>query len=146
MADRDDVLTAFKAAHPDGHIIVTGRPGARYLMSIEATLTTFMADGEPDTPDFMNVFAQALRTGRFVGIVTVLVDLIRFTGAVDWGAVKALHDRIDWKAVGILKIAYLVRDMHFAPFAKIAGAIISEGEHVVFDDKRLALAWLAATV
>lgn len=144
MTDQDAVLAAFEASHPEGFTIVAGRPGARYLMNIEKKLLTFMVDGEPESRDFTDAFAQAFSCGRLDTGCAVLIDLVRFTGAVDWGAVKALHDTVNRQAWGIKKVAYLVRDMQFAPLAKIAGAIFAEMEHVVFDDKNKALAWLSA--
>lgn len=144
MTGQDTILAAFAAAHPDGHMVVTGRPGARYLMGFQGSLTTFLIDGEPDTKDFTELFDRVFADRLFAGVSTVLIDLIAFTGAVDWGAVKALHDRTACHALRLKKIAYLVRDVQFAPLAKIAGAIFAETEHVAFIDRQEALAWLSA--
>jgi|GEM_PF-5899426 hypothetical protein len=144
MALSDEFLDSFTAAHSDSCVIVKGRPGARYLMSIARAMTILVIDGEPEAADFTAVFAEARRTKPFVDRVAILIDLNGFTGTVDWSAVKALHDAVDWRDVSRLKIAYWVRDMQYAPLAKIAGAIFPEAEHVVFEDKRLALAWLSS--
>lgn len=145
MTDQDELYAAFAAAHPNGQIFAFGRMGARYLISIEPGRTIFMVDGEPETRDFMAVFQMAIDADLFKGQVAVLVDLIRFTGGVDWAAVKAVHEMIDWRQVRRLRIAYLVRDAHFAPLAKIAGVIFPESRHQVFEDEGAALAWLAAS-
>jgi hypothetical protein len=141
----DDITVAFTNAHERGRIFVHGNPGARYLVSLEPGWMHFLVDGEPSTRDFNDSFAEVIGSGLLTGKYGVLIDLVRFTGEVDWGAVNDLHNAIDWSKIDNLHVAYLVRDLQFAPLAKIASAIFLEARHKVFTLEAEALNWLRAS-
>jgi hypothetical protein len=138
----DAVREAFLEKHKNTHILERGRQGARYLMSVGPGWIFFLAEGEPDTPNFNAIFADALDFGRVRGDIAMLVDLGHFTGNVDWPAVQQLRDGIDWNSVTRLRIAYVVRNQEFAALVKIASVIFADAHHSVFRDEAAAVNWL----
>jgi hypothetical protein len=141
----DTMRQRFIEAHKTAQIIERGRRGARYLMSVEPGWVFFLADGEPNTPDFSDIFGAAMATGHLRGTLAVLLNLSAFTGNVDWDTIKALYASIDWHGIDSLHIAYVVRNQEFATLTKIAGVIFGSAQHRAFIDEAAAIAWLHET-
>ncbi len=138
----DEIRAAFTAAHAGGRLISYGRPGARFLLSIEPGWIFLLADGEPESKDFTAAFADAKASGLIRGDLSVLVDLSIFYGAVNWSTVNELHDAIDWSVLGKVNVAYVVLEKGFALLAKISSVIFRAATHRVFDSEKNAVAWL----
>jgi hypothetical protein len=138
----DEIYAAFAAAHAGGRLTTYGRPGARFLLSIEPGWLFLLADGEPEAKDFTSIFADAKATGLIRGNLSILVDLSIFYGAVNWSTVNELHDAVDWTAIEKINVAYVALEKGFALLAKIASVIFRAATHRVFDNEKNAVAWL----
>ena len=101
-------------------------------------------EGEPRGDDLRGCFERALATGAITTSMRTLVDLLRFTGAVDWPAIHAIKDMAVWGTDGQSRVAYLTRDMMFAVLLRALVDFFPKTRHRFFHDRDQALAWLRA--
>ena len=96
--------------------------------------------------DFLACFRQALDAGVVELSIPTLVDLTRFTGAVDWAAIRAVRDMAAWGrgAKRKSRVAYVVRDDQSAALVKIVAALFPRSRHRPFYNLEHALFWLSS--
>jgi hypothetical protein len=142
-APQDDVFVAFAEAGGEGIVVARGYPGARFMMKLTPNRLYIMADGEPPGKILIDTFAEAVATGALMSRST-LIDLTRFTGSVDWEAVRIVRDMTPRGIESASKVAYVVRNRLFIKLIKIATAIFPKMHHKAFDSRAEAVAWLDA--
>ena len=138
---KDEVLTAFAEAGGAGIIIARGAPGARFMMKLTPMRLYVLADGEPRSKSLIDVLAEAVATGKLKSSST-LVDLTRFTGSVDWEAVKTMRDMSPRGIEDASSVAYVVRNKLFVKLTKILGVMFPKIRHEAFTSRAEAVAWL----
>lgn len=94
--------------------------------------------------DLMKAFKRGLDAGLVGTSMPALVDLARFTGAVDWAAIRAVREMVPWGrgAKGKSRVAYVIRDGQFAALIKIVAVLFPRSTHRVFYKLEDAVAWL----
>lgn len=142
MPDSYDVAAAFRRAHPKAHLFVRGRPNARVYLAVEPRRLHVVFDGEPDGACLIGVFTEAREAGLFTNDMWALVDISRFTGAIDWKAIAAIGDIMPKGGEGTNRNAYIVRDSITAAMTKISAALFVHTEHKAFRDEAEAREWL----
>jgi hypothetical protein len=142
-APQDEVYAAFVEAGGEGIVVARGYPGARLMMKLTPNRLYILADGEPPGKILTDTFAEAVATGALKSRST-LIDLTRFTGAVDWEAVMILRDMTPRGKESASNAAYVVRNRLFVKLIKIATAIFPKVHHKAFDSRAEAVAWLDA--
>lgn len=138
----DHVLTSIAQDHPNGHIIVQGHVGARYIVSVDPEWIYLRAEGEPAASDLLAAFECVRQVHPLRDEQSLLFDAREFTGTIDWDAVSELHNLIDWKLLRRFSIAHLVRDSGFALIVKIIEVLFPEANHKIFRDEGSAQTWL----
>ena len=142
-APQDEAYAAFVEAGGEGIVVARGYPGARFMMKLTPHRLYVLADGEPPGKILIDTFADAIATGALKSRST-LIDLTRFTGSVDWEAVRVLRDMTPRGKESASNVAYVVRNRLFIKLIKIATAIFPKMRHKAFDSHAEAVAWLDA--
>jgi len=138
---QDEIYEALVRTDGEGLVIAHGVPGARFLFKIVPKRLYILADGEPRGEHLLDCFREAMATG-LLARVAVLVDLRRFTGSVDWDAVRKLREMAPPFDNNEAYVAYVVRDDLFGKLIKIAAAMFPNLGHKVFYDPAEAAIWL----
>ena len=142
-APQDEAYAAFTEASGEGIIVARGYPGARFMMKLTPNRLYILADGEPPGKILIDTFAEVMATGVSNSRST-LIDLTRFTGSVDWEAVRTLRDMTPRGKESASNVAYVVRNKLFVKLIKIATAIFPKIRHEAFSSRAEAVAWLDA--
>jgi hypothetical protein len=103
-----------------------------------------LVENEATGDNLVICFTRGLGRGVVDLASPALVDLTRFTGAVDWAAIRAVKDMAVWGrgARRKTRVAYLVRDGQFAALVKIIAALFPRSSHRAFYRLDEAVAWL----
>jgi hypothetical protein len=73
----------------------------------------------------------------------VLIDVTRFVGTIDWGAVHALREMNLWDPGGdAARVAFLVRSNAFESLVTLAAALFPRAALRLCTEGEPALAWL----
>jgi hypothetical protein len=142
LPDSDAVPAAFRRAHPKAHLFVRGTPGASIWLAVEPRRLHVVFDGEPDGACLTGVFAEARDAGLLTNDMWALVDITRFTGAIDWKAISALGEIMPKGGDTINRNAYIVRDGITAAMTKISAALFTRTQHQPFSNEAEAREWL----
>ena len=142
-ASQDEVYTAFVEADGEGIVVAHGYPGARFMMKLTPMRLYVLVDGEPAGKTLIDTFGEAIATGKLKSRST-LIDLTRFTGSVDWDAVRTLRDMTPHGIESASSVAYVVRNRLFIKLIKIAKVIFPKMRHEAFSSRAEAAAWLDA--
>ncbi len=121
-------------------------PFGGVFLKIRGHILWVVVDGEASGEDLTNCFTKALDAGWLMLSMPALIDVTRFTGAVDWAAIRAVSEMAAWgrSRSHELRVAYLVRDDGFGALVKIVSALFPWSEHRAFVDLPDALGWLHA--
>jgi len=106
-----------------------------------------LIEKEASPEALISCFKQGLQSGWMKLSMPTLVDLTRFTGAVDWGAVRAIAKMARWGSdkSEVSRVAYLVRDGQFNALVKIVSALFPLSSHRPFSNLEHALTWLSVS-
>jgi hypothetical protein len=106
-----------------------------------------LVEKEASANELISCFQQGLQAGWMKLSMPTLVDLMRFTGAVDWGAVRAISKMARWGSDKreVSRVAYLVRDGQFNALVKIVSALFPLSSHRPFSNPEHALTWLSVS-
>ena len=106
-----------------------------------------LVEKEASAADLMTCLKRALQAGWMKLSMPTLVDLTRFTGAVDWATIREISKMARWgsDASEVSRVAYLVRDGQFNVLVKIVSALFPLSSHRPFSSPAHALTWLSAT-
>lgn len=90
----------------------------------EDNMLWILVEKEAEADELVSCFKEALQAGWMKLSMSTLVDLTRFTGAVDWGAVRTIGKMARWRTdkSEVSRVAYLVRDGQFHALVKIVSA------------------------
>ncbi len=113
----------------------------------KCNLLWILIENEATGEDLVRCFADGLSAGVVEPSIPTLVDLTRFTGAVDWTAIRAVRDLAAWGR-GVKRnsrIAYVVRDGQFAALVKIVAALFPRSVHRAFYKLDDAVSWLSGS-
>jgi hypothetical protein len=129
-----------------GDIIVQGSNEGSVSLDFIDGILWVLVEGEPSGDDLQSCIKQALDAGVLGLNMNTIVDVTRFTGTVDWQAVRAIKDLAPWGTGGIEqpRIAYIARDDVFGMLIRIICALFPRCHHRLFLDKTVALEWLEA--
>jgi hypothetical protein len=120
------------------------------VSSVSAGLTDgilwIRVENEPTGADVAGCIRQALDKGLLATGADTIVDLTRFRGVVDWGAVHAIRDMAPWGSgqARQARVAYVSTDRMVATLIKLVTSLFPSARHRLFTDYADALAWLRA--
>lgn len=105
-----------------------------------------LVEGEASGEELVDCFRRGLASGTIEAWMPSLVDMSRFTGAVDWAAVRKLRDMVSWGRGrrARSRVAYVLRDEQFGVLVKIVAVLFPRSAHRAFYDLSEAVAWLGA--
>lgn len=113
-------------------------------MQIEPGWLDIVAEGEPEPSLFIEAFNEVEASGQLVGPLLVVADITRYTGVVEWELLFDLRNRLDWRRIAPVHIAYIVRDNAFVPIVKVTSVVFPKAAHKTFLRRKDAMAWLGA--
>ena len=96
-------------------------------------------------PTIIEAAAQAIKASVIAPRIPVLIDMTKFAGIVDWGAIHTVRGMAGWAPGGeaAARVAVLVRDETFGSLVTLAGALFPRAARQLFIDHEAALAWLS---
>jgi hypothetical protein len=103
-----------------------------------------VVDGEPRGEGLVECIREGMNKGVVHVSMRTLVDMTRFTGAVDWSTLHTIRDMGPWGTDGESRVAYLVRNNVFEAIIKIIQILFARTRHRSFDNFPEAIAWLEA--
>jgi hypothetical protein len=106
-----------------------------------------LVEREARAEEILSCLKEALQCDWMKLSMPTLVDLTRFTGAVDWSAIRTVSQMARWGTDSneVARVAYLVRDGQFNAIVKIVAALFPLSAHRPFSNPEHALAWLAVS-
>ncbi len=135
----DDFYQTFARATGTDRVISHGPRSGQISLKITPQHLLILVEGEPDGKELTACFRDAM-AGKAKIEMPTLVDLTRFRGQVDWGAIRAVRDMAPW---GKSLVAYVINpDSMFDMVLKILGVIFGNAQHRRFGNHAEALAWL----
>ncbi len=106
------------------------------------------AVGSATGAEARRALAEGLQQGWLRLSMPTLVDMTRFTGSIDWGAMRDIAAMAPWGQPGDApasppsRVAYVTRDSLFSLILKLMAAIFPHARHRAFPDRDGALRWL----
>lgn len=130
----------------DNDFIASSSPQGGIFLRRKDNLLWILVEKEAASEELVAGFKQALQVGLVKRSMPTLVDLTRFTGAVNWGAIRAVSKMARWGTDPneVARVAYLVRDGQFNALVKIVSALFPLVSHRPFSNREHALTWLSA--
>lgn len=124
----------FSVGHGPDHITVALSEG----------FLCFHLSGDVSSADIETALALAVDQGMLRPDNLVLVDIRKFTGSVDWGAIRNLRRYAPWVTgtASTVRCAYLLPE-GFGSFVTILASFYPGARHRAFRDQSSALRWLA---
>jgi hypothetical protein len=121
---------------PEGGVFVRRRDGVLWVM----------VEGEASGDNLVSAFRQAIDQGVIDLWMPSFVDLTRFTGAVDWAAVRTVRDMAAWGRGHKPKsrVAYVLRDRRVVALVKIVAVLFPRSNHRAFYDFAEAARWITS--
>jgi hypothetical protein len=121
---------------PEGGVFLRRREGILWIM----------VEGEASGDNLVSAFRQALDRGVVDLWMPSLVDLTRFTGAVDWAAVRTVREMAAWGRGNKPKsrVAYVLRDQRVVALVKIIAVLFPRSTHRAFYDVAEAGRWITS--
>ena len=101
-------------------------------------------DEDTTGPTVVAAATKAVEAGLLAPEISVLVDLTKFVGTIDWAAIHAVREMKDWAPPGSAtsRVALLVRDKAFASLVTLLSALFSRAALQLFTEREAAFAWL----
>jgi len=102
--------------------------------------------GAPDGMHIYHGMKQGYAAGWITTAMPTLVDVLAFSGRIDWTAIKAVAQMTTWgrSATGPSRVAYLTRDPLFVMVVKVVAVLFPHSKHRVFGNRHAATMWLQA--
>ncbi len=131
----------------DNDIIASSCAGGGVFIRRRGPMLWILIEKEASAKELVACFKQALDAGWMKLSMPTLVDLTRFTGAVDWSAIRAISKMARWGSDRreVSRVAYLVRDGQFNALVKIVSALFPLSSHRPFASPEHALTWLSVS-
>lgn len=131
----------------DNKFISASRPQGGVFLKCKDNILWILIEKEASAEDLIACIKEALQAGWLKLSMPTLVDLTKFTGAVDWDAVRTISKMARWGTDrnGISRTAYLVRDGQFNPLVKIVSVLFPLSTHRPFSNLEHALTWLSVS-
>jgi len=128
----------------DAGIIRCGSHADYVSLKVAQGILWVILEGEPRGDDLRLCFERALATGTITTSMRTFVDMLRFTGSVDWPSIHAIKDMAVWGADGQARTAYLTRDTMAVMLLRALVDFFPLTRHRFFADREQALLWLRA--
>ncbi|HEX3485858.1 MAG TPA: STAS/SEC14 domain-containing protein [Micropepsaceae bacterium] len=145
MAGRTDkFFTDFQQSNENTIFISSGPASAQIRLKASFDRLYVIADGEPSGQSLVECFRKGVEKGAVHASMRTLVDLTRFTGAVDWRALHTIRDMGLGSAEGQSRVAYVVRNNVFDAIIKVVQILFVNARHRTFENPADAIAWLEA--
>ena len=130
-----------------GRVIITvgdGRDSIR--IGHVGAIVVVTVDEDVRGPTVIEAAAQAIKTRVLAPGIPILIDMTKFAGIIDWGAIHTVRGMAGWAPGGetAARVAILVRDETFGSLVTLAGALFPRAALQLFIDREAALSWLAA--
>ncbi|HXJ03297.1 MAG TPA: hypothetical protein VNH44_18910 [Micropepsaceae bacterium] len=143
MAGRtDNFFSDFQQSNENTIFITRGPPSAQIRLKVSLDRLYFVAEGEPSGLSLVDCIREGMVKGVLHDSMRTLVDMTRFTGAVDWAALHTIRDMAKWGSEGDSRVAYVVRNNVFDALIKIVQILFADTRHRTFDNFPDAIAWL----
>lgn len=101
--------------------------------------------GAPDGGHIYRGVRQGYDGGWITAAMPTLVDVLAFSGSIDWPSIKAVAQMTEWgRGKYPSRVAYLTRDPLFAMVVKVVAVLFPHSRHRVFGNRHAAMTWLQA--
>lgn len=101
--------------------------------------------GAPDGGHIYQGMKQGYAGGWITAAMPTLVDVLAFSGRIDWAALKAVAQMAEWgRGERPSRIAYLTRDPLFTLVVKVVAVLFPYSSHRIFGNRHAAMSWLQA--
>lgn len=136
-----------EAFFSDNAFIASNRPQGGVFLKCKEGILWILIEREASAEDLVTCFKQAMSAGWLKLSMLTLVDLTKFTGAVDWGAIRTISKMARWGTDRgeISRVAYLVRDGQFNALVKIVSVLFPLSSHRAFSSAAHAMTWLSVS-
>jgi hypothetical protein len=102
--------------------------------------------GAPDGDHIYRGMRQGYASGWITAAMPTLVDVLAFSGRIDWAAIKAVAQMTEWgRGQSPSRVAYLTRDPLFTLVVKVVAVLFPNSLHRVFGNRHAAMVWLQAS-
>lgn len=127
--------------------ISSNSPQGGVFLKHKDDILWILIEKEACADNLVSCFRQALHVGWLKRSLPTLIDLTRFTGAVDWRAIRAISRLVGRQADRDQRsrVAYLLRGGQGNALVKIASAMFPLSTHRTFSKAEPALIWLKAS-
>ena len=124
--------------------IIEGSGADRISIRLVDGILRISVEHEPPGECILVAVSKGIAAGWIRPNMLALVDLTRFTGSVDWAAMRAVKDLAPWGAgpTGRSRVAYLVRNDVFRFLIRATAALFMRTQHRTFRTEADALVWL----
>ena len=131
-------------AEPNRPFASEGNSAGRISAELVDGILVIRAEDDPPGESLLALFGRGVKKGWITPDMPALVDLTRFTGSVDWAAVRAVREMAPWGdgAPGRSRVAYLIPDSEFNLLIRIAAALFTRTRHRAFLECAAAMEWL----
>lgn len=141
--EHDALLTAYIRAHLPARIFVQGYKTAYCLIAAWPHQLYMIFEGEVAGHHILGTLQEVVAAGLLPDdTFSVLVNMMTFTGALDWTEMAKISEVMPKGASTTNKNAYVVRDVITASLTKINATRFPRTQHHAFHDEDKALAWL----
>jgi hypothetical protein len=134
--------TDFHQSNENTIFITRGPASAQIRLKASGERLYVVAEGEPSGKSLVDTFREGIDKGAVHESMRTLVDMTRFTGAVEWSALHTIRDMGAWGSEGDARVAYVVRNNVFDAVIKIVQILFPDARHRTFDNFTDAIAWL----
>ena len=143
MAGRiSNFYSDFKHSNENTIFITRGPASAQIRLKASGERLYFIVEGEPSGQSLVDCIREGIHKGVVHASMRTLVDMTRFTGAVEWSALHTIRDMAAWGTDGDSRVAYVVRNSVFDAVIKIVQVLFPNTRHRTFDNFPDAVAWL----
>jgi hypothetical protein len=131
-------------------MISYGTSTGRITLRSERGVLWIKLEREPQSPDIVNCLRDAFAAGLVPMGSPTVVDLLDFSGTIDWPAVRTIRGMLPGDSGAEIgqstvaprqRIAYVTRDPLFDAVLKIIGDLFGFARHRYFRDPERALLW-----
>ena len=137
--------TAQPAAPPSVESIERGTTENGVILFVDRGVLHVRAVGAPPPNALVDCFREALETGALRERLPVLVDIVKFSGKIDWSEIRRIGELTPWsRDHGGSCVAYLSDSPWFNTVLKVSATLYPRTAHRHFDDAAKALEWLRA--
>ena len=136
-------------------MIFYGNASGRITLRIERDVLWLTLEEDPRGADIVQSFRDAISDGLLKAGLPTVIDMPGFNGNIDWQAIRLVREMVAEALPppagetsrlpappALCRVAYVTRDMLFAPVLRILRDLFPQCRHRQFRDPETALLWV----